>query len=54
MLDEFNDKYNIHKFYGTFEQMKDFTQIYDKIFCGSDDERGFLECGKALVYARIW
>ena len=36
VLDEFNDKYNIHKFYGTFEQMKDFTQIYDKIFCGSD------------------
>lgn len=36
VLDQFNNKFNIHKFYGNFEKMKKSMQIYNKVFCGSD------------------
>ncbi len=35
-LDQFNKKFNIHKFYGTFEDMQINARIYDSVFCGSD------------------
>lgn len=35
-LDEFNQKFNIHKFYCSFEEMKENTKIYSSMFCGSD------------------
>ncbi len=35
-LDQFNKKFHIHKFYGTFEDMQRNMKIYDSVFCGSD------------------
>lgn len=35
-LDSFNKKFHIHKYYGTFENMKEYTKHYSKVFCGSD------------------
>lgn len=35
-LNEFNKKFNIHKFYGTLDDMQRNTAIYDLVFCGSD------------------
>ena len=35
-FDRFNKKFHIKKYYGTFQQMKKNTNIYDKVFCGSD------------------
>lgn len=36
VFNEFNAKLHIRKYYGTFNDMLDVTQSYDKVFCGSD------------------
>lgn len=35
-IDRFDKKYNIHKFYGTYQDMQSNMNIYDCVFCGSD------------------
>ena len=35
-IDRFDKKYNIHKFYGTYQDMQQNVKIYNSVFCGSD------------------